>query len=187
MIARLSVSAALVPFSCADAFASGLSCRTAFPPPTRYRPGGKFALPGLEASVLSSFVGEPPVAADGTAAPLASSHLLASMTSSGRTSSMTALAGRRFCANPIRPSFKSARICSCWVRSKPCCSSNPTRLESLADSAFPRGSSASKSVWTIPRNSARARQAAPNLSNSARRGGESARNSCRSNAGTVSA
>ena len=29
------------------------------------------------------------------------------------------LAGRRFCASPMRPLCRSARICSCWMRSKP--------------------------------------------------------------------
>ena len=44
---------------------------------------------------------------------------VASITSPAWTSSIVVLAGRRFCARPIRPSLRSARICSCSARSKP--------------------------------------------------------------------
>ena len=63
------------------------------------------------------------------------------------------LAGRRFCARPMRPFFKSARICSCCSRSKPFCSSNSRQALLPAAVRCQRGSSRSNSVCTMPRNS----------------------------------
>ncbi len=48
-----------------------------------------------------------------------------SMTSSGSTSSIDMFADSRFCARPIRPARKSARICSC------CCAIKSIRVEQL--------------------------------------------------------
>ena len=88
------------------------------------------------------------------------------------TSSMSALAGRRFWARPIRPFLRSARICSCCTRSKPFCSSNRGRLCPRPPSAWTRGNKTVKqSIAPCRRSSGRLRQAAPNLSSSARRSG----------------
>ena len=117
-------------------------------------------------------------------APLAD-HGRASITSSGRTSSITALVGSRFCARPMRPSLRSDRFCSCCARSNPYCFRRPSKDCSVVTSAL-RGSITSKRFCTTPRNSDCARQAAPNLSNSARRMDESERGSFLNKSGSSS-
>ena len=108
-------------------------------------------------------------------------------TSASNTSLMSALAGRRFCAMPMRPFFKSSRICSCCTRSKPFCSSSSARLCWRPFPVFSRGSKRSNKVCIMPENSGRVRQAALKRSSSARWGLVSACGSARSQRGTCSA
>ena len=85
-------------------------------------------------------------------------------TSSGRTSSITVLAGRRFCANPMRPRFRSARMRSCCSRSKPCVLRSSARLREPVPLDAAAGSRRSNSVPTTLAPSAasdRLRRSAP--------------------------
>ena len=62
--------------------------------------------------------------------------------------------GSRFCARPMRPLRRSARICSCCTRSKPFSSSSAARFCVVPPSCVsPRGSRRSNSVCTMPASS----------------------------------
>src|ERR1035437_6009526 len=80
---------------------------------------------------------------------------------SGPGSSILLLAGRRFCARPIRPARKSACMRSWWTASKPCSASRRSRSRCWpVRSACARGSMWSKSCCTMPENSGATRPAA---------------------------
>ena len=92
-----------------------------------------------------------------------------------RTSSILLRTGSRFWARPMRPPRRSARICSCCTRSKPC-SASSSLSELLAGRGGSRpgaaaGRRASAPCPTAPAGCGRPRQSA---SSSARREGESA-------------
>ena len=87
------------------------------------------------------------------------------------------LAASRFCARPMRPLLRSARICSCWARSKPRSSRSWSRGRSASSAPTPVancGSSRSNNTLVIPPNSVRVRAALAKRSRSARRMGVNA-------------
>ena len=94
-----------------------------------------------------------------------------SLTSSALTSSITVLAGRRFCAKPILPDRRSPLIWAWTSTSKPFSARRFSKDSASLRSSRSRGSRASKSSCTTPRRSGCVRHATANLSSSARSSG----------------